>query len=212
MSTPISANCFWRYKRDAVERLLGLDEEARESQTARHAPGLRLAVHRQPRGFESQPRGLRVVRVLALRFGMRPMERPDRAVGHASAAVHRLGDDRLAVDRLAQRLPDFFRVQKRIADVEDERVVVRPQESIDLHARFRLDEFNGIAADVLQDVDVAAHHRRPCAAQRVVRLDFERVDLRTASIVLVEGNELSGGFQRGDPERARSRAPADPCL
>ncbi len=115
------------------------------------------------------------------------MVRPDRRIRGFAPALECLFDDSRPVHGLAQRLANFPSAQDGMSDVEGECVVVGAQKGVCLERRFRLDEIERFAADVVQHVDVPAHHRCPCRALRVVAEDLHAVYCRPTDLILIEG-------------------------
>ena len=89
------------------------------------------------------------------------MRRPDRALRRRAVLAECGVDDLSAVDRFADRLADGSVRQHRVMLVEDQGVIVAALERMGLDRRFRFDELHGIVADLVQEIALAAHHRRP---------------------------------------------------
>ena len=175
---PYSINLGFNVRRD----------EALERNAARHlARGSRTDL--EARRVEIRGGSRRVEHEWRRRRRIGPVFRDQRSVGRAAVAAQAVAHQRRLVHRFVQRPPDGGVLQDRVTNVESEDHRVGTGERVGLDRRSGLDEIDGVLADLVQHVDVAAHQRRPGISLRLVVAEDDLGERRPSAEILRKGTE-----------------------
>ena len=162
-------------------------KQTREPQARRRGPPVGRRRRTAERLVEQGARARRVVWDGRHQPRRDPVPRPDRPVGRDPAPAKPALEQRIPIEREAQRPPDSRIAKPRAIRIEHHRVDIRAQVRVHAHRGLILDELHGVGRDLGDEVHAPPQHLGPGRPQRVVGPQDEPVDRRRTEIVVRVG-------------------------